>query len=662
MTIALSDLSTRLQQEVLLADGGLGSLLFDRGANTHIPFEWLNLTDKEMVQKAHLDYLLAGSNIIETNTFGANRLKLGAAESESKVWDINVWGAKIARSAREISGEPALVAGSVGPLTAQVGGSLTPAQMRALFREQMEGLLAGGVDLFIIETMSDPVQAIEAVRAAREISRLPVVVQFSFWPDSPDRIHGRERLTGTADHFYTAAGYTPQKIADALNNLPEVDRPDVLGVNCSFGPVHLLKVVQQMQAAVNFPMQWSAMPNAGLPTYVDGRLLYTATPGYFASMLASFVKLGIRLIGGCCGTTPGHIAAMKRALTELAHNGALNAAPAQIGSPVAEVTAEDAPVLANSAFYGEMPVESGRADKTEMLRSKLGRQFVISVELDPPKGPVVTKMLQAAKALQSAGADVINIADSPMARVRMGAIASSCLIQNQVGMETIVHLTSRDRNLMGLQSDLLGAHAMGLRNVLALTGDPPSLGNARATPVYDVDAIGLVKVITELNRGLDLQGNPIGKATDFTIACAFNPNAQDLGREIARLRAKLAAGAHLVMTQPVYHLEPLHRSLEALGGCDVPILLGIMPLHSYRHAEYLHNEVPGISVPASIRHELQLAGDDGLRVGLEQAARLVAEAYKLVAGIYVVLSFGKHEPICHFIEQIREQVRRKGES
>jgi homocysteine S-methyltransferase len=591
---------SRLKENVVLADGGMGSLLHERVDRPVGAFECLNLSEKDIVQKAHLDYLLAGASLIETNTYGANRLKLRKCGQQERVWDINVWGVKIARAAREIAGESALVAGSVGSLGISPGLSDTVGrqQMRELFREQMEALLAGGVDLFIIETMADPVEAIEAVRAAREISKLPVVVQFAFWPDgTPRNLPGR----GEGVRLATVTGHAPRDVAAMLNDLDGSERPDVIGVNCGSGPVYVLEALDLLMEHVSFPVMWSAMPNAGLPSYVDGRVLYTATPEYFASMVKAFIDRGVRLIGGCCGTTPAHIAAMREYLdgVERTDRKTLRT-DSRRGEQKTVRIAERVGSPHRRDLEKALRASGGSAGQD--LRSKLGRQFVISVELDPPKGSVTKKFLEAAAALKIAGVDCINVADSPMARVRMAAIASAHLIKQEVGVDAIVHLTTRDRNLMGLQSDLLGAHALGLRNILALTGDPPSLGNvAHATPVYDLDAIGLIKVLRDLNAGHDLLGNPTGEPTDFTIGCALNVNAEDLPREIERFRQKLDAGAQFVMTQPVYETEPLYRVLDEISGCDVPILMGVMPLHSYKHAVYLHNEVPGIAVPECIR-------------------------------------------------------------
>lgn len=687
-----------LEQGVVLADGAMGTLLYSRGAVAEAGLELLNLTHREMVQQAHLDYVLAGARLIETNTYAANRLQLASRGLEDKVWDINLWGAKLARAAREIAGEPVLVAGAVGPVGISGEGAQEADDdlLRAAYREQMEALLAGGIDLFIIETQADPREAVAAIRAARELCHLPVVLEFAFWPSGvQEGLHSRLTLSSNGEgEFVTASGYTPETVAAYLARLTEAERPEVIGLNCGSGVAYLVEVLDRLRQALSFTAFWSAMPNAGLPRYRGGRLFYAAGPRYLAEQVQPLVQAGVRLIGGCCGTTPEHIQAMDAALRTgggVAARAAVAGGPGSgAGSmalrgpssagaspgtmvqtsataratmtgmtPATTLVAAEAAEVAGVPAPGKtlLPVKTPAGTPVAAFREKLGRQFIVSVELDPPRGSVAKKYLQAASALREAGVDVINVADSPMARVRMGAVAAAFLIEHQVGVETIVHFTARDRNLMAVQSDLLGAHALGLKNVLALTGDPPALGNvARAKPVYDVDSVGLIRVLRELNRGQDVAGNPIGRPTDFTIGCALSPNAEDLDKEIAHFRNKLEAGAQFAMTQPVYELSALERALDKLGGCPIPLLLGVMPLHSFKHAEYLHNEVPGISIPEKIRHELELAGEDGLRVGFEQAAELVtqAQAAGLLAGIYVVLSFGKHEPVCDFVRRVRD--------
>ncbi|HEX6970931.1 MAG TPA: bifunctional homocysteine S-methyltransferase/methylenetetrahydrofolate reductase, partial [Limnochordia bacterium] len=619
-----------LAQRTLLADGAMGTLLLARGAAFLAGFERLNLEDRARVEAVHLDYIGAGAEVIRTNTFGANRIRLAEFGLEAKVWELNVWGVKIARQAREVSGRAVFVAGSIGPLGRPLAplGPLSPAEASAAFKEQIDALLAGGVDLFIIETMADPAEAALAIEAARAAADLPVVATFSFSDD------GR-----------TLASHSPRAAAMQLAALGD-QAPDVIGLNCGVGPALTLDMLNEMRQHLPLQQHWAALPNAGLPSRVGGRLLYGASPAYFAAIAPRFLQAGARLIGGCCGTTPEHIAAMRQALRQAAEperrpdGGAIP--PAAPGSRLGVRSGPE--VLPGEAR--KKPATPAGAFGPRLCE-KLGRSFVISVELDPPKGTVPEKFLQAAAALGDAGVDAINVADSPMARVRMGAIAGAHLIQSQTGVETIVHFTTRDRNLMGIQSDLLGAHALGIQNILALTGDPPSLGNVtKATGVYDVDSIGLLHILRGLNRGIDVGGNAIGEPTHFTVACALSPNAPDLDLELERFEQKLAAGVDFVMTQPLYELAPLERVLDRLGGVPAPILLGVMPLHSFKHAEYLHHEVPGITIPAAVREALRRAGSEGLRVGLEQAESLVHAARPIISGIYIVLSFGKYHEIC----------------
>lgn len=645
-----TSLLTILQQRPVLADGAMGTLLHARGVSLQTCFESLNQADKRLVEQIHLDYIRAGAEIIRTNTFGANRARLAEFGLPEKVWDFNVWGVKVARQAREVSGQPVLVAGAIGPTGKPLSpvGPLSADAAAAIFREQVDALTAGGVDLFVIETMSDAAEAALAIRAARSGARLPVIVTFSFSDD------GR-----------TIASQSPQAVAAQLEALGDA-APDVIGVNCGGGPVLALDILGELRRRLPTHRHWALLPNAGLPARVGGRLLYGASAAYFGEIADRFVAAGARLIGGCCGTTPDHIAAMRRSV------GAIAAAPGD-ASPAGSVPVDPGPGPQPVFFAGRRGAAVALADAAaaapapqaalpdcaagQRLREKLGRSFVISVELDPPKGTVAQKFLQAAAALKTAGVDAINVADSPMARVRMGAIAGAQLIQSHTGVETIIHFTTRDRNLMGIQSDLLGAHALGVRNVLSLTGDPPSLGNvAKATPVYDVDSIGLLHILRGLNRGIDVGGNAIGEPTDFTVACALSPNADDPDLELSRFRAKLEAGVDFVMTQPLYELAPLERVLDRLGGSPAPILLGVMPLHSFKHAEYLHNEVPGIQIPQAVRDALRLAGEDGARVGLEQAEALVHAARPWIAGVYIVLSFGKHEGIARLVARLRESL------
>lgn len=633
-----------LKQRPLLVDGAMGTLLYERGASSEAPFEQLNLTGQNIVQQAHIDYINAGADVIETNSFSGNRFRLAASGLDKEVWNLNVWAAKVARNAREIAGQPVFVAGSVGPTGKFLApiGDVSDTELDEAFREQMEGLLAGGVDLFMIETMSGLEEMAIAVRAARRVAKLPVVAQFSF------SVEGQSLM-----------GVTPE---DAVRLLAELgdDMPDVLGINCGAGPGPVLDHLNRMVAATReagIPesrLQFSCLPNAGMPTRVGGRFMYMSRPEYCSSFVEPFVSAGARLIGGCCGTTPAHIRSMREGLDKIL--------PATSGAPHAVAIPKSVAVTATKSEE----VKSGRGEAGEpglfgvaaRLQQPGKGDFFISVELDPPKGSVAKKILAAARDLQRVGADAINVGDSPMARVRMSSMATCQLIRQEAGIETIIHFTTRDRNLMGIQADLLGCQALGVRNILALTGDPPSVGTyAHATAVYDVDSIGLIKIIRQLNSGVDIAGNSIGSPTKLSIACALNPTHENRQLELERFGKKLEAGAHYVMTQPIYQISDLTDFLDDFGTCPVPILVGIMPLHSFKHTEYLHNEVPGISIPEPVRKAMEAAGEEGTRVGLELAEELLESISKIVSGVYLVPSFGRYDDMCTLVNRLRARVK-----
>ncbi len=600
----------RLGRGVILCDGAMGTLLYERGIPFDTCFDEVNLRQPTLVVDIHREYIAAGSEIIETNSFGANRYKLEQFGLADQVREINRKAAKNAREAREISGQPVLVAGSVGPTgrTLPPIGTADPGHVRAAFREQISALLEGGVDLLIIETIPSLAEMREAILAAREVSDLPIVAQMTFAQD------GR-----------TVSGNTPREIVEGLRSLS----PDVIGVNCSVGPRHTLDVLRVIRRSAGARTHISGQPNAGWPMDVGGRVIYPSSPEYFASYAREAADVGLAIVGGCCGTTPMHIQAMRQALDSL-----------RIVQPEPE----------------QERIEVGRTRQRELLApdgptlfaQKLGKEFVVSVEIDPPKGLNPRKTLAGAHLLKDAGVDFINIADSPMARVRMSALTLCYLIQNQAGVETILHFTTRDRNLMGLQSDLIGAHALGVRNIIALTGDPPSLGDyPNATPVYDVDSIGLVRVIKSFNQGYDAAGASIGQMASFTVAVAADPTRPDLEEEARRLNRKLEAGADLVMTQPVFDVATWSDFLDVyhrlFGDIAVPILLGVLPLQSSRHAEFLHNEVPGITLTDEARERMRRAGSEGRREGVKLAQELVLSARDRVHGIYIMPSFGRYE-------------------
>jgi homocysteine S-methyltransferase len=608
----------RIRSGPLLCDGAMGTMLHNNGVPLDACFDALNLTSRDDILAIHRDYIAAGADIIETNTFGANRFRLAEHRLEDKVRDINFRGAKLASEAREISGVPVLIAASIGPTgRAQMPyGLIDPQGVRAAFREQIEALLEGGVDLLMFETISALDEMVEAVAAAREVADLPIVASMTFTDD------GR-----------TLAGHTPQEVINTLQGL----RVDAIGVNCSVGPRRVLDVLAEMREYAG-EVALSGLPNAGWPMQVGDRVLYPSSPDYFAHYATEALDLGVRVVGGCCGTTPTHIQAMRAAIdarTRAARPVAISAPPAR-------------------------KIELLPPEEPTQLARKIGRDFVVSVELDPPRGLNPEKMLAGARLLKDAGVDVVNVADSPMARVRMSAQALCFLVQTEVGVETILHFTTRDRNLMGLQSDLLGAHALGVRNILALTGDPPSLGDyPNATAVYDIDSTGLAKVLNAMNAGTDALGSPIGMQASFTIAVAVDPTRDDLPQEADRLHRKIGGGAHLVMTQPVYEMATWRDFMtiyeDRHGPLTVPVMLGILPLQSHRHTEFLYNEVPGIRPTEDIRNRMRLAGNQGRKVGVEIARELLLEARDEVHGVYIMPSFHRYEVAAEVLEVVRDR-------
>jgi methionine synthase / methylenetetrahydrofolate reductase(NADPH) len=654
-----------LKERPLLADGAMGTLLYSRGQSPEASFEHLNVTRQDVVQQAHIDYINAGADLIETNSFSGNRLRLTNFGLADQVWKVNVWAAKIARNAREVAGHPTFVAGSIGPTGKLLKpfGDIDQLEMAAAFEEQMEALLAGGIDLFMIETMSSLEETILAVKAARKVAKLPVVAQLSF---------------STEGH--SLLGVTPEDTVKMLAELQD-EFPDVIGINCGAGPGPVFDCLLRMTAAMRAQgidenkTHFSCLPNAGQPSLSGGRYTFMSTPSYCASYVEPYIRAGARLVGGCCGTTPDHVRAMRKALDHYIHEAksanvsTLTDLPSQSHPQAVSIAVKPITKKSTQSKEDDDELKSGRekpsAKELPTLASRLkaskdagpGTDFFVSVEIDPPKGAVYRKLLQAAEALHAAGADAINVGDSPMARVRMSSMATCQLINQKVGIETIIHFTTRDRNLMGIQADLLGCQALGIRNVIALTGDPPALGNyVHATAVYDVDSIGLIKIITQLNQGTDVAGNSIGSPTSLSIACALNPTHENRGNELERLRKKIEAGAHFIMTQPLYQLSDLTDFLDQYGECPVPILAGIMPLNSFKHAEYLHNEVPGISIPRHIREAMQKAGDQGAQVGLELAEELLAELRKICQGTYLVPSFGRYDDISELVKRLKAGV------
>lgn len=607
----------------------MGTMLYEAGRSLDESLDALNLSHPEIVTNVYRAYINAGSDIIETNTFGANRIRLEHHGLADKVRDINFRGVKLAREEREISGRSVLIGGSIGPTGRTLApiGTLSREEATDVFREQIEALLEAGVDLLVIETMGSVDEMNAALDAAEQCADLPIVALMTFAED------GR-----------TLSGHDPETVVRML----AARQVDVIGANCSVGPQRLLKVIRKMRAAVEssdgHQPALAAVPNAGYPTMVGSRLIYRSSPEYFADFTSRVVEAGASIVGGCCGTTPAHIAAMREALDSVT-------TPPDGATETPKQDVEIRPARAYS-YAKDEEIEPTK------VKQMLGQKFLRCVEIDPPKGFNPQKALDGARLLRDAGVDAINVADSPMARVRMSAMTLCYLIQQAVDVETIIHFTTRDRSLMGLQSELLGAHAAGIRNILALTGDPPSLGDyPDSSPVYDVDSVGLIRVISKLNQGEDSAGASIGRSANFTIACAIDPTRDDLEEEARRLHAKIESGADFVMTQPIFDVEVWKRFLTYYGEerLPVPVMIGILPLQSSRHAEFLHNEVPGITLTDQARDRMRQAGSEGRKEGIRMAQELLRELVPYADGTYLMPSFGRYEVAAEVISVLDEQ-------
>jgi methionine synthase / methylenetetrahydrofolate reductase(NADPH) len=625
----------RLGAGPLLADGAMGTLLFASGVPQRACLDELATTRPQLVGSIHRAYLEAGADLIETATFGANRVRLGVFGLSAETSRFNRAAARVAREARDVAGRDVLVAGSIGPLGAPTRDllRLDESRIRQAYREQVDGLLEGGVDLLVLETFVDLRHLlIAADEARRATADLPVVVQLTF-----------------GEELELADGSSPAAAAAALAGAPI----DVIGVNCGAGPHACLEAIEAMDAPTDTGPARSILPNAGLPQRIEGQFVYAAGPEYFGAMIPRMLAAGATIVGGCCGTTPAHIAAMRAAID------AGPAATVSAGGSPASMAAKPRP-----SFVTTSPASAdGRLEPpppTPLLGKLREGRYVVSVEIDPPRSIRIDRTIEAAALLRDAGVDMVNISDSAMARVRMGAMAVAFGIQHDLDLECLVHFTTRDRNLMAIESELLGAHALGVRNILALTGDPPRIGDYPAgSGVWDVDSIGLVEVLARLNRGEDQAGSPIGQPAGFTIACALDPTAADAATEWDRLEQKLAAGAHLIMTQPLYSAGQVEAMLEEArlrfgpDGFPIPLLLGVLPLQSARHAEFLHNEVPGITIPDETRAAMHEAGDRGAEVGLEQSLALLETVGDAVSGTYIMPSFGRYEQCAELARRVR---------
>ena len=603
----------------LLADGAMGTMLHGHGVGFDQCFDALNLTDPAIVGEIHRAYIEAGSQVIFSNTFGANRYKLSEHGLEDKVAEINRAGVELARRVIDGSFKNVLVAGDVGPLGVRLApyGRVQPEQAREIYTEQISALCAAGIDFLVIETFSDIYEIREAVVAAKEFCVLPIVATVTFTRD--DR---------------TFLGDTPTKVACTLHEIGA----DVIGANCSGGPAQLKRVLEEMRAAVP-EARFAIKPNAGWPEHVGGRVMYSASPDYFGEYLGAFAKLGVKMIGGCCGTTPEHIAAMH----------------AKIKSLPEEFSIQDVSFTEEVVHTDFAPQED-----TQLAKKLRSGQFAISVEMDPPRGLSAHKILAGASLLAEAGADVINVADSPMARMRMSPWAVCNLIQRNVDVETTLHFPTRGRNLLKLQGDLLAAHALDIRNVFVVMGDPTSIGDyPDAMDDYDLAPSGLIKLIKQrFNTGVDHAGSDIGQPTAFFVGCALNLLPSNPEREIKVLRRKLNNGADFALTQPIYQPDKALAFLElyegAYGPLEIPILAGVLPLYGTRHASFLHNEVPGIIIPDVTFGRLDAAGENAPQEGVRIAIEDIQEMKAWAQGIYIMPPFSRYDLAAKIIEAVKE--------
>ena len=621
----LKDFRRALAEEILLADGAMGTLLVSRGASPEQAKSPLNLTDPESVREVHDDYRDAGARILTTNTWDANRVKLTAHEWSDSLEKINREGVRIAREAA--AGEFVFVAGSIGPLGALVKpyGSLTLVQVREIFEEQARALLEGGVDLILLETFGSLLEAAEAVRSVRGLSAaIPIVAEMTFLSD------GRTSFGEDASH--------------ALSTLA-LAGADAVGMNCTLGPQETHDVFVRLPGSISVPL--SVMPNAGYPTVVHGRNVYLSSPDYLRDYARAYAEAGAAIIGACCGTTPEHIRAMAKGIAGVARAAASGRVSLVVESPARHVS--------------EAPIETSR------FKRKLAdpEEFVVTTEIEPPRGVDVSAAIEGGRTAKACGVDAVNVTDNPMARLRMSSIAVAALVQRETGQEAVVQITTRDRNVLGLQSDLLGAAGLGVKAILCLGGDPLKIGDyPQAKQVSEVDVLGLLRIAKGLNAGADLAGNPIGAPTAFAVGCAANPAAPDLEIEISKIAAKIEAGAAFAQTQPVYDERALERFFGRPEARAIPMLIGLIPLRSLKQTLFFANEVPGIVVPEAILERMRRANERGAdhekAEGLAIARELAATIAGIARGLHV-MPMGKYGLLREILEVLPgERIARHG--
>jgi methionine synthase I (cobalamin-dependent)/5,10-methylenetetrahydrofolate reductase len=586
-----------LGTRILIGDGAVGTLLGERGVGFGHPYARANLSHPKLVTEIHVEYLRAGADAIETNTFAANRFKLENHDLQEWVREVNAEGARLARKAARAvagTGDRALVLGAIGPLGRPLApvGPVSPDGAKSVFLEQAEALLEGGADAILLETFTDLVELRLAYEAVKTLGT-SVLAYKTFVEDGE-----------------TLAEGLPRRAAREISSWGA----DLTGANCTVGPQRMVEIIGQMADGAG-PV--AALPNPGLPQLVGRHIRFQRDVDHFAEYGLKLAEAGARLVGGCCGTTPAHVRALYRTLRDfrVEGNGTRRVA------------------VAEQAGRTEV-----RAEPVSEFAERLRTGFAVTVEVDLPRGNAIAQVVEAARQFKERGVHAIDISDGARARLRMHPVAAARIVQEEAGIEVVAHISCRDRNIIGLQADLLGAAALGVKNILAVTGDPAQIGDyPEATSVFDTDSVGLVHVLSKMNRGEDLAGNPIGEPPGFLVGASFNPTVEDLDQEVEKLRRKIEAGAHAFWTQPVFEIEALENALERIGDDGVCILLGLMPLRSARQAEFLHHEVPGIFIPKHVRQNLAaLPPEDAPKYGVEVAQRLLSEAEPLVSGAYIM--------------------------
>lgn len=606
------DLLDKIKSGIVLFDGGMGTEFYYRGIYINKCFDELNLSNPDLVSQVHSDYKKSGVDIIETNTFGSNRNKLSSYQLQDKVYDINFSGAKIAR---EVAGDDILVAGAIGPLGLQIEplGPISRAEAQDYFIEQIKPLLDGGVDLIILETFIYADELNQAVKAVRRLTDIPIIAQMTINDDT-----------------FSLTGANPVEMVQEI----EKTGADVLGVNCTVGPQVMLNWLEKVRNKTSLPI--SVMPNAGKPKSLDGRNIYLASPEYLGEYSKHYIQAGANVIGGCCGTGPEHIKRMRNTINALK------------------------PQIISTKFkHDEISVKEKveliiREKKSRLSRRLNDNRFVTFVELLSPRGVSAEIEIEKARDLYYYGIDVINIPDGPRASARMSALSMAVQIQKEAGIETVLHYACRDRNVIGMQSDLLGAYALGIRNILAVTGDPPKLGNyPDATAVFDVDSIGLVNILSRLNHALDIAGNSLGKPTGFFTGVGANPGAIKLDEELKRLDWKIEAGAEYIVTQPVFDLKVFEEFMKRVEHYKIPVIAGIWPLTSLRNAEFMNNEVPGCDVPVEILKRMrkvkdskEKSRDEGIKVAIE----ILSKLKHYISGVQISAPFGRIDSVIEVLE------------